>query len=306
MKRILAVDGGGIRGLIPAILLAELEAKTGKACRDQFDMLAGTSTGGIIAIGLLAGIPASKLIDLYADRGSEIFSDAGLGVVRPKYSAAPLEAILRELLGETWLSETKGPELLACSFCADPYGAFFFKSWKSRASALNPGDVQDDLDFRLWQIARATSAAETYFPTAEVQAMSGKTYYMMDGGTHSNNPTMAAVASATALWGVEPLKILSLGTGRKPEVLDGRASQGYGAIEWITEGDLIGGPCIDGVADAVDYQAVSLKGRGIDVDRYQPNLPEDATKMDDASAENIARLRAVAATVTIDPSWSTP
>lgn len=295
MKRILSIDGGGIRGLIPALLLADFEKKTGKSCRDQFDMIAGTSTGGIIAIGLLAGVPAATLANLYALRGSEIFTNPGLGIMRPKYSAIPLEAILQETLGSIWLSETTGPELLVPATCANPRGAYFFKSWKARGTKLNSGDVQNDLDFRLWQIARATSAAETYFPTALVESMSGKQFYMMDGGTHSNNPTMAAIASATDLWGLEDIKVISIGTGRKRTILNGPASISWGAVEWITEGAMID-LFMDGVSDAVDYQTACLRGRGIDVSRIQYMLPDDATEMDETCADNIARLMAIAST----------
>jgi uncharacterized protein len=308
VKRILSIDGGGIRGLIPAILLAALEKATGKACRDQFDMLAGTSTGGIIAVGLLAGLPAQQLVDLYANRGAEIFANPDLlkGAIRPKYSATPLENILQTLLGPGWLSQTKGPELLVPATCVDPIeDAFFFKSWKARGTKLNPGDVQDDLDFQLWQVARATSAAPTYFPTAVVSSMSGKVAYLVDGGLHSNNPTLAAIASAADLWGGEDLRILSLGTGRRAASLNGAASEDWGAVEWVTKGDIVS-LGMDGVASAADYQAACLKGRGIVVDRVQADLPPSATAMDDASSANLARLRTVAGGCSLDPYWTAP
>jgi len=308
MKRLLCVDGGGIRGVIPAILLARLEAATGKACRDLFAMLAGTSTGSIITVGLLAGIRAQTLVDLYVNRGAEIFADPDLlrGAVRPKYSAAPIEGILRTMLGSDWLSQTKGPELLVPATCIDPVmDGFFFKSWKARGTKLNPGDVQDDLDFQLWQIARASSAAPTYFPTAEVSSMSGKVFYMVDGGLHSNNPSLAAIASAADLWGTEDLRVLSLGTGRRASKLNGAASEDWGGVEWVTRGDIVS-LCMDGVAGAADYQAACFKGRGIVVDRVQADLPANAVAMDDASPDNIKRLQAIAAALTLDPYWTIP
>lgn len=308
MKRILSIDGGGIRGLIPALLLASLEAATGKACRDQFDMLAGTSTGAIVAVGLLAWMKAQDLVDLYVDHGAEIFSseDPLRGAIRPRYSAAPLEGYLRAALGSTWLSETKGPELLVPATCVDPVeDGFFFKSWKARGTKLNVGDVQDDLDFQLWEVARASSAAPTYFPTAVVQSMSGKTYYLVDGGLHSNNPAPAAVASASDLWGGEEIRVLSLGTGRRIGALDGVASQHWGAVEWATEGDVVS-LGMDAIAGAADYQMACMKGRGVTVDRVQVTLPSDATAMDDATPENVSRLRSAAAGLTLDPYWTKP
>lgn len=296
MKRILSIDGGGIRGVIPALVLETLEANLGKPCAEHFDMLAGTSTGGIIALGLLAGIPARELADLYIKRGAEIFSHADplRGAVRPRYSAAPLMSLLRTLLGETWLSETKGPEVLIPSFCCNPRGAWFFKSWKARNTSPSPDDVPADLDFKLWQIALATSAAETYFPTAEIESKSGKRMYFMDGGTHSNNPAVAALASAINLWGLDDIHILSIGTGTGAAApIDGPRSQFWGAVEWVTEGKIID-VCMDGVAEVVDYQLQCLANRIAKVTRLQVTLPPEATAMDNASPENIARLETVA------------
>ncbi|MDE2105376.1 MAG: patatin-like phospholipase family protein, partial [Patescibacteria group bacterium] len=119
MKRLLAIDGGGIRGIIPATVIEELEQRAGKPVRELFDMIAGNSTGGIIATGLLAGIEASRLVSLYVDHGSEIFAneDRLRGALRPRYSAAPLENILHTMLGDAWLGDTTGPELLVPAQC---------------------------------------------------------------------------------------------------------------------------------------------------------------------------------------------
>jgi len=114
----------------------------------------------------------------------------------------------------------------------------------------------------------------------------------MDGGTHVNNPAAAAMASAIQLWGDEPLKILSLGTGLSFTTLDGKESQGWGALGWVTEGGIID-ICMDGTANTTEYIMDSLKGRGIDTTRVQVALPDNTTKMDDASAENIARLKVI-------------
>jgi len=73
MRRILTIDGGGVRGIIPAVLLAELESRTGKLTRDVFDFVGGTSTGAVLAAGIAAGIPAERLVSVYAERSPHVF-----------------------------------------------------------------------------------------------------------------------------------------------------------------------------------------------------------------------------------------
>lgn len=293
-KRILSIDGGGIRGLIPAILIQNIEEASGVASCATFDMIAGTSTGGIIACGLVAGLPAAQLVHLYEHRGAEIFArsaehklDTVDGVLGPKYSGEAIEAILQEILGARWLSDQTRPELVVPSFCCDPYGAWFFQSWKAR---LDPA-----YDFRLWEVARATSAAETYFPSAEVHGRAMTPLYMMDGGTHSNNPTMAAITSALELWPGEHLEILSLGTGSMDNVsLPGRETQGWGLAKW---GLHIANVCLDGSADTVAKQVKALEGAGLVTCKRVQALLTRSIPLDDTESATIADLRAIAASV---------
>jgi patatin-like phospholipase/acyl hydrolase len=120
--RILSIDGGGIRGIIPASSNASNEA-TGQPASALFHLIAGTSTGGILGCGLAQGKPASDIAKLYADRGGDIFHRSLWGKVttidglsNPDYDAAPLEKILAEELGDTWLSESHDVELLVLSY----------------------------------------------------------------------------------------------------------------------------------------------------------------------------------------------
>jgi uncharacterized protein len=238
MKRLLSIDGGGIRGLIPAILLAEVETRTGKAIADLFDLIAGTSTGGILAIGLVQRIAAKDLAALYANRGPEIFSTTyrrkfcklfGLG--GPKYSADALETILKQLVGDAWLSQTTGPELLVpAAACNNTSSAWWFKSWEARGIKLDVGDDQDDCDFPLWAIARATSAAPMYFPAAEITNRNNKLLIAVDGGLVSNNPEECAIAAARDLWPTEQLRMISLGTGSAFTTVP--VKPGWGLFKW--------------------------------------------------------------------------
>src|SRR3984893_16094060 len=121
--RILSIDGGGIRGIIPARLLQLIEESIGEPASTLFHLIAGTSTGGILGCGLAEGKPARDIAELYANRGGDIFHRSLWdkvttidGLSNPDYDAGPLEAILAQVLGDTWLSEVHGAELLVPSY----------------------------------------------------------------------------------------------------------------------------------------------------------------------------------------------
>src|SRR5215218_10185519 len=169
--RVLAIDGGGIRGLIPALVLTELERRAGRRIFEMFDLIAGTSTGGILACALCAPdpLPASELVALYEEEGPKIFDrslfqriKSAEGLLDEKYDSAALDRALTRFLADKRLSETT-PDLIVPSYDTAAPGPYFFKSRKARESP-----AQDD--FPLSVVARATSAAPTYFEPSEVGA----------------------------------------------------------------------------------------------------------------------------------------
>jgi uncharacterized protein len=282
MKRILSIDGGGIRGIIPATLLVELEKRAGVYAGGLFDMVAGTSTGGIIACGLSVGLSAQTLLDLYVKRGGEIFTRSIKqavksigGMMGPKYDATSLETILKEVLDDKMLSQTTGPHLLVPVYCQNWPGTLFFKSW------------QPAPDFYLRDIARATSAAETYFPAAAIQDHAGLRYICTDGGTFANNPTMAALSDARKLWPGEKFRILSLGTGGNPNKL-GTKCVNWGVLQWAKP---ISNVFMDGSADTVLYYVQASPDADVTRIDIDP-LPDDVDPgMDAASNDNISALQ---------------
>src|SRR5271157_2514121 len=171
MKTILSVDGGGMKGYIPCSVLIALEAKAGKPCGEIFDMFAGTSIGGIIVCLLALGRSALDSLKFFSEDGPKIFGHQQFlgysGILRPRYSAQPLEECLRDRLkivppsGLAWepsLSSVK-KALLVTAFDLTAYEPVFFKT-------PNP-----DTDYMLWQVCRATSAAQTYFPAFRLDNM---------------------------------------------------------------------------------------------------------------------------------------
>src|SRR5215218_831037 len=188
--RVLSIDGGGIRGLIPAIVLTELERRAGRRVWELFDLIAGTSTGGILACALCApeALPASELVKLYEDEGPDIFSRSLFqrirsadGLLDEKYDDAALDRALERFLGTKRLAEAR-PDLIVPSYDTALPGPYFFKTSKAKETP------QTD-DFRLSTVARATSAAPTYF-----EPVGDREKALLDGGVFATNPAMCALA----------------------------------------------------------------------------------------------------------------
>src|SRR5918997_3167764 len=196
----LAIDGGGIRGLIPALVLAEIERRTGRPMADMVDLVAGTSTGGVLACGLTRpgddGRPrfsAEELAGIYVEEGPRIFHRGLLkrifsvgGWIDERYEDDGLNAALARYLGDEWLSDAL-VDVLVTAYDIQGRFAFFFRSARAR---INP-----TYDFTLPQVARATSAAPTYFEPVEVTDRAGaRSYPLIDGGVYAVNPSMVAYA----------------------------------------------------------------------------------------------------------------
>ena len=170
MYKVLSIDGGGIRGVIPAVLLEHIEKKTGKRIAELFDLIVGTSTGGILAIGLTVpgarGVPkysATEMLALYAERGTEIFARSfwrGVtslgGALDENYDHRPLERILKEYAGDATLRDCVKPVVIT-SYDIERRQPYFFKTRKALRTK--------DRNHFLRDAARATSAAPTFFRT---------------------------------------------------------------------------------------------------------------------------------------------
>jgi len=310
---LLALDGGGIRGVIPARVLDEIEKRLRRPVSELFDLVSGTSTGGILALGLTkprsAGAPgaafsASQLLDLYLDHGRDIFPRATLwrklgnpfGLADVRYSAAPLEALLEERFGATMLSEALIEVVIPAYDLSRP-GAFFFKRSYAR-------DREHAWDMPMAVAARATSAAPTYFDPASVDG-----HALVDGGMFANNPTAAAYADALDLWSHDAeIHVVSIGTGQPPQEL-GRgpipvrpdAATRWGLARWARP---VLEVVFDGVAEAVEYQMQRLcrhgDGAAPRYHRFQSALPTARHELDDASEQNLERLMDDATTLIED------
>jgi patatin-like phospholipase/acyl hydrolase len=194
---ILSVDGGGIRGIIPAVILAAMRERIGHDLHQVVDLISGTSTGGIIALGIGTGAKngrpyqPAELVEMYVANGPAIFRKRwctrARELVGPKYSPDALEKVLGAFFGETELRSALTP-LLVSSYDLQSQKPFFFKSHKIGA------DLNWNWPVRL--VVRATSAAPTFFPPLRLKGKDGE-YVLIDGGVFVNNPAMAAGATSS-------------------------------------------------------------------------------------------------------------
>jgi uncharacterized protein len=268
--KVLAIDGGGIRGLIPALVLEEIEHRTGRPAAGLFDLVAGTSTGAIIACALTRprAMPAARIAELYEQEGPEIFDRSLVktitsvgGLIDERYDSRGLVTSLRRHLGDARLSEATVAVLITT-----------YDLERRQALVLRRDDEVTMVD-----AAHASSAAPTYF---EPLRLGERT--LIDGGVFAINPAMLAYAEA----GGELDVLASLGTGEHTRPLPFDEVRDWGALEWARP---IIDVVFDGSADAVDGQLTRLiDGRYF---RLQTRLDEASDDLDDASPENLAALR---------------
>jgi uncharacterized protein len=316
---ILSIDGGGIRGLIPARVLAEVEARSGRPVHALFDIVAGTSTGGILSLaltrpdrpgGTAARWPAAELVELYLRHGSEIFSRSPWrrlstlwGLLGPKYDAVALERVLRQYLGEYRLHDALTRVIVTAYDTEGPAPAFF-KSWR----ALPPesgftGPAVNRWDFRMWEVARATAAAPTYFPPLRLPdlAPDGHAMTLLDGGVFAANPGMCALADAQVLFPGADLYVVSLGTGSTARPIPWDSARRWGVAGWARPVlDVI----MDGVSDTVEYQLRELLPAALAGAHHRFQIPLAGVEegMDAASPANMAGLLRVAERLIADRS----
>jgi patatin-like phospholipase/acyl hydrolase len=288
--RILSIDGGGIRGIIPAKVLAKIEDLTKKPIAELFDVIAGTSTGGILALGLTCPgtgrqpkHAARDLVDLYVNKGEEIFARSWLTeeekILVPKYKTFHLEQALMEYLGDARLKDAV-TRVTVTSYETERRQPFFFRSVRA---AKDPAEY----DFFMRDVARATSAAPTFFPPHKIATTSPDYFSLVDGGVFANNPGMCAYADALAEIGPSPDVIMvSLGTGSLTRPLQHDTIKTWGELKWVQPVIEV---MMDGVSNATDYHLAQILGAA-NYYRLQTTLNIAKDEMDDASSPNIRNL----------------
>ncbi|NED96864.1 patatin-like phospholipase family protein [Phytoactinopolyspora alkaliphila] len=205
--QILSLDGGGAKALFSASVLARFEEDHGVRVVDRFDLIAGTSAGGIVALGLGAGLSPAEIADRYLELIAKVFPRSRQRkwrpsrLVRPSYSGEALREVLVEVFGDRLLGESS-KRLLVPSWDVQSGEVHLFKTPHSDR-------LVRDWNVKMVDVALATSAAPTYFPAATVDSAR-----LIDGGVFANNPSVFAIGEAKSMLGVQldSMRVLSIGT----------------------------------------------------------------------------------------------
>jgi patatin-like phospholipase/acyl hydrolase len=310
MKRIiLSIDGGGVRGLLSAtvlthieqVLLSQGELAQGGLTRN-FDLIVGTSSGALIALGLAAGNSAQTMVGVYQNQAKDIFSASWLGKwINPAignkgatYKPDGLEWVLQAMLTDRTLgqlgctaqdgqrAEGDPPFLMCTAYDTQQATPRFFKSWKPAHQNL-----------LAWQVARASSAAPTYFPPMTMTINTNDPSdpsppaTLIDGGLFANNPAMSAWAEAQKLWPDDDIFILSIGSGERQEKYDANDKPFWNKLNLIKP---TFNAMFDGQSDAVDYQLSKLYGDSNKYLRLQTDLQHADDALDNATTDNLNAL----------------
>jgi patatin-like phospholipase/acyl hydrolase len=331
MKKILSIDGGGIRGIIPAMILANIEEEVGRPVSKIFDLIAGTSTGGILALGLSLQrddditepqFSADRLSQIYANHGREIFErsfwdgvsevsrrvhpalgrlvDATDNLFEEGYSREGLERVLQCHFRDNRLAHTveRGTQeepdqvkVMVTSYDIQARETVFLKSWRDEYR-----------DVTMVNAALATSAAPTYFEPLRL-TVGDRPRTLIDGGIFVNTPVISAYAEAVEAFGNrEDFFVLSLGTGSLTREIQYAEARNWGKLQWTL-------PLLycmfDGISAAAHYQMERIVGN----ENYRHltvKLDSANDDMDDASQRNINALRCLAQNLINDESVMQP
>ena len=300
--RVLAIDGGGIRGLLPAMVLSDLERRTNRPIIDLFDLIVGTSTGGLVALALACpnaeGKPrhtARDIIRLYEVEGKRVFSRSVWHKIRSvgalaegKYPSAGIEGVLQDYFGENRLKDALA-DVVVPAYEIERRIPFFFKTANAKAKSY--------YDYPMKAVIRAATAAPTYFEPMQVQIDGPNDYYaLVDGALFAYNPGMCAYVEALNRFpGHDSVIMVSLGTGKLTRRLPYDEVKDWGAARWAQPAFAL---MCDGICDVVDHQLQQLLPETHDgmrqYYRFQARLDVGNDDMDDASNTNIRVLKLLA------------
>jgi uncharacterized protein len=298
--RVLSIDGGGMRGIIPGRFLQELEARSGRRVCEHFDLVVGTSTGAILSLGV--GVPgedgrpaysAEDLVHLYEEAGPTIFHKSrGVlayfkGLLRPTYDPSGYEGLLDRYFGTTALSE---------SLVEVAVPAILLESTAMEVFTRRRATGAPSRDYLMRDLVRAATAAPSYFPAAAITSLDGETRgTYVDAGVSTNNPALIGFAEAKVVAPRAPVVMVSLGTGKKTSAIDPVRAARWGEVEWLTAVfDL------QGSAQATYTHSV-LSDLLVDGDddllfRFQVALRDVPPQMDDTTPRHMADLKRLAET----------
>lgn len=236
--RILSLDGGGVRGIVEAVVLKNIEEELQKPISQIFDFVAGTSTGGIIALGIVASnghgkaqFSAQQILDVYLEYSPQIFNASCLhrfktlgGLIGPKHDGCGIYDLAQHFLGNRMMSEALIPTLITGYDVEKERGVEFF----SVEAKNNP-----EKDCLMREVGQATAAAPTFFPLASVKYPSNTLTHLADGALYKPNPSILAYFAAKNLYPERPIEIYSIGSGNGNSDTSCSDLKFGGLLQWI-------------------------------------------------------------------------
>jgi uncharacterized protein len=274
--QILSLDGGGLKGVFSAAVLAALEEDLNVTITEHFDLIAGTSTGGIIALALGIGMRPREVVEFYTRLGPSVFPDAPRRRLlrrlrRSRYESGPLREALGEVFGTRLLGDS-AKRLVIPSYDIGEDDVHLFRT-------PHIPRLRRDWRVRMVDVALATSAAPTYLPACMIGSSR-----LVDGGVWANNPTMVAVTEAAGELGqsLDSLRVLSIGTTSEVRDRPTRLDHG-GYVAWAFE---VTDVLLRGQARTAYNEAVHLLGRK-SVVRIDPVVAEGQFRLDLARADRL-------------------
>jgi patatin-like phospholipase/acyl hydrolase len=317
-RRILSIDGGGIRGIIPAMVLSYIEKRTGKRIATMFDFIAGTSTGGIIALGLTRKnsdssinnepeYTAGEILNFYGKYGAKVFKENMIGdvddLLQPKHDPKGREEVLKAFLGEAKLEDALR-EIFIPSYDIELRAPIFFTSNPAAEECDSIHSRKVCSGFKMFEAAMATSAAPTFFPPYKLETPHTTDeghYALIDGGVFANNPSSLAIMEAMISYKKKTkeelhrkdMLVVSLGTGSVTRRYKYRDAKNWGQIKWALP---LLNVVLDGQTESVAFQLDQLmvtQGENRNYYRFQLQLSSDEAhdQMDNASPDNIEHLQ---------------
>jgi len=325
--KILAIDGGGIRGIIPALILAEIEKRTQKPIFSLFDLIAGTSTGGILALGLTkprldlaeerdngpaAQYSAEELVKIFVEYGAEIFYEPLFEkiigpiediFIQPKYASDGREEIFRQYFGDTLL-EKNLKEVLVTSYDIEQRIPVLFTNNLAKQQTESRKLRKLCTGFTLTDVALATSATPTYFAPHRIPTTHNTNgfYTLVDGALVANNPTSLAIMEAQIsrqenqqVLNTEDILVVSLGTGSVTNAYPYNEVKNWGLLQW---GRPLLNIVFDGGSEVVAGELERLfesNSKGTkNYYRFQTFLTGELEALDNVKLENVRELQAIA------------
>lgn len=293
MFKILALDGGGIRGIITAYWLDKLQQELEQPLYQYFDLIAGTSTGAILAAAIACDVLSDEenFVDFYRNHGAKIFASRNIlgfpwpvpPYLSPEYKLENLESSLKEVFTEGSMLSSAQTNLFITSYDVFARQPFYLKSYD-----------QDTGKIPIWAACLSSAAAPIYFP-ANVMTIQQAEKILIDGGVVANNPAALALAEATIIQqapnladiqSTKPILLISFGTGNLTRRIDKNDAQSWGGIQWVRP---IIDVIFDGSSASVDFICRQILGNENYV-RLQVELIGVSDDIDNATPENIQKL----------------